>query len=113
MTPFSRRTPLFTLVCALVQLLLPGALSVSDGAAASRGRGTPDHVEATGGQPCRAPHGDECAVCRHLSSGAMRQESSPAPDVPPSSAPAAWSEGGLRSLSNRALRSRAPPESLI
>lgn len=106
------RPQLLTLIFALVQLALPGALGVIDAMSAGDGRGSA-HVEETTGQQCRAPHTDDCTICRHLSAGA---KSAPAAVLLPhtsSIAAAPSAEAGPRSAAHRTVHSRAPPETLI
>lgn len=110
----SRRYRFLTFLFALAQLALPGALGVIDAMSAGDGRSTAAHIEETTRQQCRAPHSDECIICRHLSTGATR--SNPAPGILPQNArmqPAASTDVQPRSVSHRGFHSRAPPETLI
>jgi hypothetical protein len=56
------------LLWAVLQLALPGALSVIDGAAMKRdGVDVVAHVEATSSKSCQPPHSTDCGLCRYLS----------------------------------------------
>ena len=57
---------LVTVLFAVVQFALPGALSVADGVAANDVSETVVHVEDMARKQCRPPHTADCAVCRHL-----------------------------------------------
>lgn len=110
----SHQARFLTFLFALVQLTLPGALGVIDAMSAGDGRGSAAHVEETSRQQCRAPHTDECIICRHLSAGATRSTSAHGLLRPIAvMRPATSAEAGPRSVSHRGLHSRAPPESLI
>src|SRR4051812_18482847 len=65
----SRRSlRVFALVWALLQVALPAAMAVVDGAAVLRdGIDVSAHVEETSGKSCQPPHSAECATCRYLS----------------------------------------------
>src|SRR5215210_5240041 len=68
----SRRSRILTVAFALAQLALPGALRVVDAMTAGDGRTAVSHVEESSGLQCRAPHTDDCILCRHLSTSATR-----------------------------------------
>jgi hypothetical protein len=107
----SRRSRFLTILCALVQVVLPGALGVADALSSSDGRASTGHIEDARGQQCRAPHTDECIICRHLSTGATRSD--PALGSVPQIArplPPAAVEADPRSVAHRGFCSRAPPE---
>jgi hypothetical protein len=65
-----------TLVFAVAQFALPGALSVADGVAASGTSETIAHVEDIAHKQCKPPHTAECAVCRYLATGALGNSAS-------------------------------------
>ena len=108
-----RRLRPLTYFFALVQLALPGALGVAHAISAHDQHGSPAHIEENSGPRCVALHSDECAVCRHLSTGATKSElaatllpevadhatTSPVASVPSSHWP-------------RGFNSRAPPAAL-
>lgn len=107
----ARRSRFAIFLFALLQLALPGALGVVDALSAADTRGSAAHVEETSSQQCRAPHTDECIICRHLSMGATRSD--PAPvllSLAGRAAPATSAGADPRSVSHTGLRSRAPPE---
>ena len=110
----TRRSKCLTILCALVQLVLPGALGVIDAVSAWEARGSVAHIEETAGLQCRAPHSDECIICRVLSSSATA--STPSAGLIPRIActrPTTSAAADPRSVSHRGFRSRAPPEALI
>ena len=114
MTVPSRRSRLAIFLFALVQLALPGALGIIDALSAGDGRGSAAHIEETSRQQCRAPHTDECIICRHLSTGATKSDPAPglfSRTVRLESATSA--EVDPRSVSHQGFHSRAPPETLI
>ncbi len=109
----SRQSRLLAFLFALLQLALPGALSVFDAVTARQEPGTTTHIEDTSGQHCRSPHNDECIICRHLLTGAT---SNPAPLLLPRTArmrPAPSADVDPRNASHRSVHSRAPPEAVI
>jgi len=110
----SRRSRFLALLFALAQLALPGALGVIDAMSAEDGRGAVAHIEETTRAQCRAPHTDECVICRHLSTSATRSTSAPCllPQTAPLQ-PVTAAELGPRSVSHRGFQSRAPPEAVI
>jgi len=106
-----RRT--LTSFFAAAQLALPTALSVAHATTAGGGLGAPAHVEETAGSQCSAAHVDECVVCRHLSTSAMKTPAPPSIAATRAVAhPASASAVAARSLSRHALQSRAPPNLL-
>ena len=64
------------LLWAVLQLALPGALSVIDGSAMKRdGVDIVAHVEATSSKSCQPPHSTDCSLCRYLSVHGLRGSS--------------------------------------
>jgi hypothetical protein len=111
MSLLSRQSRFLTVLCAFVQLALPGTLGVLDAMSARDGRGSVAHIEDTSSKQCRTPHSDDCAVCRYLSIGATKSES--APSVVPHVdriEPRVFAEADPCSVSHGVFRSRAPPE---
>ena len=103
-----------SLLCALVQLALPGALGVLDAITVRNAQHTVAHIEETTGQQCRPPHADDCFICRYLSTGAMASDA--APVLPALILPtqlAAAAPAAPRSVWRRGFDSRAPPETVI
>jgi hypothetical protein len=103
-----------SLLCALVQLALPGALGVIDAITVRDAQHTVAHIEETTGQQCRPPHADDCFICRYLSTGAMASDAAPAlsPSIVPTQ-PVAAAPAAPRSVWRRGFDSRAPPETVI
>ena len=102
----------FALLGAFLQLVVPSALAVADGAqAAAVGQVVASHVEAPGGTSCPRVHPPGCAICQAVSAPA-------APGRPP--LPLVAREGdqprpeaslllALRDRSAGCERTRAPP----
>ena len=110
----NRASRFLTLLFALFQLTLPGALRVMDALNAADSRGSAPHVEETSGSLCRAAHTDECLVCRYLSTGATGsrpQLEFAAPTAHGQLVASAWIAPA--SGSHLLFRSRAPPETSI
>lgn len=102
-----------TLLFAVGQLLLPSALSIGDALSASSGRLSTGHVEAAARADCRAPHSDDCAVCRHLTIPADPSGSTSA-SLPPACEPerTAFADVAAPTSNRRGFLSRAPPSAL-
>jgi hypothetical protein len=68
MVSWRRRVRALALSWAVLQFALPMAVLFADASTAlgSVGRAR-SHVESSGETNCRAPHTDECALCRFLS----------------------------------------------
>lgn len=49
------------------QLALPASLSIGDAMVSGASRSTLAHAEDASRAACKAPHADDCAVCRYLS----------------------------------------------
>ena len=102
----------FALLWAVLQLALPGAVSVLDGATALRNDvDVVAHVEATSGQRCQPPHSAECGVCRYLSAGGINDARLGTPEWPRSTADAASKElpGFAAAPATASPLARAPP----
>ncbi len=110
-----RRLRPLTYFFAFLQLALPGALGVVHAMSAADQRGVAPHVEETTGLNCPTLHGDDCTICRVLSTGATKVDPAPSlvanaahqqllvasePTVPQP----AW---------HRGFNSRAPPAPVI
>ena len=108
----SRRS--VSLLCALVQLALPGVLGVVDAITVRDAQHTVAHIEETTGQQCRPPHADDCFICRYLSTGAMASDAAPvlSLSIVPTQLVAA-SPPAPRSVWRRGFDSRAPPETVM
>lgn len=57
---------LLTMLFAAGQLALPASLSVGDALVSGDARSTFAHAEDASRAACKAPHADDCAVCRYL-----------------------------------------------
>lgn len=108
-----RPSRFLTVLLALVQLALPGALGVVHAMGVRAAGPTVVHVEAKSGPHCQPPHGDECVVCRHLSTGATKVDSlsSLVPELVRESS-ATRVEPAPHAATGHRLQSRAPPVSL-
>ncbi len=109
-----RRLRPLTYFFALLQLALPGALGVVHAMSTAEQRSTVAHVEETTGRDCQIVHGDECTICRVLSTGAVR--SNPAPTLFAHTAhqqPLASEATDPHSSWQRGFNSRAPPATVI
>jgi hypothetical protein len=111
----SRSARMWTLLFALLQLTLPGMLSVVDAMRVETGRTAVAHVEDQSHGGCPAPHTDACDLCRYLSSAATGvRNATPVLDAAAVlSAPVATAEWAPRSAASLTRRSRAPPENVI
>ena len=110
----SRHSRLAIFLFALVQLALPGALGIVDALSNTDARGSAAHIEETTSKQCRAPHTDECIICRHLSTGATKSDPAPCVFAETVRVERATSvQADPRSVTPQGLHSRAPPETLI
>ena len=66
------RARTLTILFAVAQLLLPGALSVADAMVARAGPGSVAHVEDVSGQQCTRQHEADCVLCRFFSTYAAK-----------------------------------------
>lgn len=105
-----RRLRPLTYFLALVQLLLPGALGVVH-AMSSRGhQGSPSHIEETTGRDCAVLHGDDCSICRVLSTGVTKSDHAPSLRTQVAhSQTVAIAAAAPHSDWRRGFNSRAPP----
>jgi hypothetical protein len=107
----SRSSRVLTLLFALLQLALPGTLSVADAMRVEAGRTATVHAEDRSHGGCPTPHTDACDLCRYLSSAAagVRNATSVFDAVAVFPQPDADAERAPRSAADLARRSRAPP----
>ena len=100
-------------VTALLQLLLPTAVSIADArlerdAMSARAF---SHVEATTGKDCARTHRSECALCQHLTTPLTKAEK-PAPPLAVARCELPAVASGVARTSSRSQRPslpRAPP----
>jgi hypothetical protein len=115
MALLSRSARFLTLLFALLQLTLPGALSVADAVRAVNGRAAVSHVEDRSHSGCPAPHTDACDLCRYLSGAAAgtRTGTPLLVDHAVATRPAVARDEAPCSTDGFARRSRAPPDHVI
>ena len=109
-----RRLRPLTYFFALVQLALPGALGVVHASSAAGQRGAASHIEETTGRDCPTLHGDDCTICRVLSTGATKSD--PAPRLLAEAAhhqQVASEATDPQASWHRGFNSRAPPAPVI
>ena len=105
-----RRFRPLTYLFALVQLLLPGALGVVHAMSARDQHGSPSHIEATTGRDCAVLHGDDCSICRVLSTGVAGSDHAPSlPTHAARSQTVAIAAAAPQSDWRQGFNSRAPP----
>ncbi len=105
------RSRTLTILFAVAQLLLPGALSVADAMVARAGPGSVAHVEDVSGQQCTRQHEADCVLCRFFSTHAAKvaAEAVPVPEIGGAS-DGVDSEAVPRLIAHQGTLSRAPPE---
>jgi hypothetical protein len=109
-----RRLRPLTLFFALLQLALPGAIGVVHAISVSGQRGAVAHVEESTGVACPTLDGDDCSICRVLSSGATKSEPAPALAVHAALHQQVASDAiDPQSSWHRGFNSRAPPVAVI
>lgn len=101
-----------TMLFAAAQFALPAALSIGDAIAFSDAPSSRAHVEDTSRTSCTAPHADDCAVCRYLSTLAAPPHTG-CFDIPRGMGgeAAEWASASAASLRQIGFLSRAPPYS--
>jgi hypothetical protein len=101
-----------TLLFAAMQFAAPAVLSVADGSLAREGRTSTSHIEEVGGKQCRAPHSEDCLVCRFLSATHGVAAAAALAPLTQEIAPASTPVASLAASADRhGFNSRAPPAS--
>jgi hypothetical protein len=100
-------------VWGVLQLILPLAVTFADARSEAASVGNISHVESTSSAACKPAHGDDCALCRFLSTANGQTPCRPSFRAVVRKAPAPKSvEIARRAVAGRELPpSRAPPRS--
>jgi hypothetical protein len=103
----------FALVAAIIQVALPGVLTIADATSerAAVGSSVATHAESKSTGNCARPHTEDCVLCRHLSTPAQRapRHVGLAVSTAPSERPREFQRIRGADVAYRLYRSRAPP----